>query len=100
MVSDGPVIPRSAYDRFMLQFHEYLKRNVAFQENCPKYRFDFPPNSTWLTFTDVLPHSVHSGQHALEQTFIIARRSLAQPECAPVSILERLCGQPLLATSK
>ncbi len=95
-----PVIPRSAYDRFMLHFHEYLKRNAAFQENCPKYRFDFPPNSTWLTFTDVLPHSVHSGQHALEQTFIIARRSLAQPECAPVSILERLCGQPLLATSK
>ena len=95
-----PVIPRSAYDRFMLQFHEYLKRNAAFQENCPKYRFDFPPKSTWLTFTDVLPHSVHSGQHALEQTFIIARRSLAQPECAPVSILERLCGQPLLALSK
>ena len=94
-----PVVPRSPYDRFMLHFHEYLKRNSAFQENCPKYRFDFPPNSTWLTFTDVLAHSVHSGQHALEQTFIISRRSLAQPESAPVSILERLCGQPLLATS-
>jgi hypothetical protein len=85
-----PVVARSAYDRFMLQFHEYLKRNADFQANCPKYRFDFPPGSTWLTFTDVLPHSVHSGQHALEQTFIIARTSLAHPEKAPLGVLERL----------
>ncbi len=92
-----PVVPRSAYDRFMLHFHEYLKRNADFQENCPKYRFDFPPGSTWLTFTDVLPHSVHSGQHALEQTFIVARASLAHPENAPVGVLERLCGRPLLS---
>lgn len=91
-----PVIPRSAYDRFMLHFHEYLKRNSEFQAGCPKYRFDFPPGSTWLTFTDVLPHSVHSGQHALEQTFIVARRSLSHPESSPASVLERLCGRSLL----
>ena len=92
-----PVVPRSPYDRFMLHFHEYLKRNTEFQENCPKYHFDFPPGSTWLTFTDVLPHSVHSGQHALEQTFIIARNTMAHPENAPVKILERICGRPLLS---
>jgi hypothetical protein len=91
-----PVVPRSAYDQFMLRFHEYLKRNAEFQENCPKYKFNFPPGSTWLTFTDVLPHAVHSGQHALEQTFIIDRWSLANPDSAPVAILERLCGKPLL----
>ncbi len=92
-----PVVPRSPYDRFMLHFHEYLKRNQNFQENCPKYRFNFPPGSTWLTFTDVVPHSVHSGQHALEQTFIIARKSMADPANSPVSILEHICGKPLLA---
>ena len=91
-----PVVPRSAYDRFMLHFHEYLKRNEDFQQNCPKYSFNFPPGSTWLTFTDVVPHSVHSGQHALEQTFIISRNSMADPERSPVAILERLCGKPLL----
>jgi hypothetical protein len=91
-----PVVPRSAYDRFMLRFHEYLKRNEDFQKNCSKYRFDFPPGSTWLTFTDVLPHSVQSGQHALEQTFIVARDSMANSGNAPVSILERLCGKSLL----
>lgn len=90
-----PVVPRSPYDRFMLHFHEYLKRNGDFQASCPKYKFDFPPGSTWLTFTDVVPHSVHSGQHALEQTFIVARRSLADPEQAPLAVLERLCGAPL-----
>jgi 3-deoxy-D-manno-oct-2-ulosonic acid (Kdo) hydroxylase len=91
-----PVVPRSAYDRFMLHFHEYLKRNEDFQQNCTKYRFDFPPGSTWLTFTDVVPHSVQSGQHALEQTFIVARNSLAHPENAPIGVLERLCGRELL----
>jgi len=91
-----PLVPRSGYDSFMLRFHEYLKSNQDFQTNCTKYHFDFPPGSTWLTFTDVLPHSVHSGQHALEQTFIIARKSLAFPENAPVSVLERLCGRSLV----
>ena len=92
-----PLVLRSGYDRFMLRFHEFLKRNADFQEHCAKYHFDFPPGSTWLTFTDVVPHSVLSGQHALEQTFIIARASLASPERAPVSVLERLCGKSLVA---
>lgn len=92
-----PVVQRSAYDRFMLRFHDYLKRNADFQANCAKHRFEFPPGSTWLTFTDVLPHSVQSGQHALEQTFIVKRESMADPEKAPVSILARLCGRPLAA---
>jgi len=94
-----PVVPRSPYDRFMLHFHEYLKRNAGFQQNCPKYRFNFPPGSTWLAFTDLVPHSVHSGQHALEQTFIIARQSMADPANAPVAILERICGKPLIPAS-
>ncbi len=93
-----PVVARSPYDRFMLHFHEYLKRNSDFQANCAKVHFDFPPGSTWLTFTDVVPHSVHSGQHALEQTFIIAQSSLANPEHSPLAILERLAGKLLRDT--
>ncbi len=91
-----PVTNRSAYDRFMLRFHEYLKRNQEYQRDWAHYRFEFPPGSTWLVFTDVVPHSVQSGQHALEQTIIVARDSMADPGNAPVSILERLCGKPLL----
>ena len=92
-----PVVPRSAYDSFMLHFHEYLKRNADFQANTKKYEFEFPPGSTWMCFTDVVPHSVKAGQHAVEQTFIISRASMADPSNSPVAILERLCGKSLLA---
>ena len=87
-----PAADRTPYDRFMLVFHDYLKANADYQRDCPKYRFEFPPNSTWMVFTDVVPHAVLSGQFALEQTFIIARSSLSNPGHAPASILEELSG--------
>lgn len=90
-----PVADRSPYDAFMLGFHDYLKRNRAFQETSPKSQWEFPPNSTWIVFTDTVPHAVLSGQFALEQTFIVPRQSLVAPDRAPVSILEKLCGSPL-----
>ncbi len=57
-----PVTARSPYDHFMLAFHDYLKKNAEYQQSCPKYRFAFPPGTTWMVFTDVVPHSVESGQ--------------------------------------
>ena len=86
---------RSAYDRFMLGFHDYLKFNGEYQQSCAKYRFEFPPDSTWMVFTDVVPHAVLSGRYALEQTVIVARESLAAPENAPIEILQGLCGRQL-----
>jgi hypothetical protein len=86
---------RTAYDRFMLGFHDYLKFNGEYQQSCAKYRFEFPPDSTWMVFTDVVPHAVLSGRYALEQTVIVARESLAGRENAPIEILEGICGRPL-----
>ncbi len=85
----------SPYDRFMLGFHDYLKFNDDYQRNCPKYRFEFPPDSTWMVFTDVVPHAVLSGQYALEQTVIVKRESLLKQEHAPIAILEAVCHSPL-----
>jgi hypothetical protein len=90
-----PVVDRSPYDAFMLHFHDWLKANRDYQDRCAKYRFDLPPGSTWLVFTDVVPHAVLSGRLALEQTVIVSRASLANPANAPASILERLAGRPL-----
>jgi len=90
-----PLIVRSPYDEFMLRFHDYLKHNAEYQSACPKYEFVFPPGATWLVFTDIVPHSVLSGQLALEQTFLISRDSLASPERAPISILERIAATRL-----
>ena len=94
-----PLADRSAYDRFMLGFHDWLKFNQQYQRDCAKYRFEFPPDSTWMVFTDIVPHAVLSGQHALEQTVIVRRASLAGRQHAPVAILEALCGQKLAPTS-
>jgi hypothetical protein len=89
---------RSPYDAFMLRFHHFLKENESFQQSCPKNRWEFPPGSTWMAFTDMVCHSVLAGRFALEQTFIISRDALVLPLKAPVSVLERLAGCRLTLT--
>lgn len=91
-----PVPDRSNYDRFMLRFHDYMKENSAYQKDCRKTRLEFPPNSTWLVYTDGVPHSVLSGQFALEQTFIIPFDSLVSPQNSPAGVLENLCRKSLI----
>ncbi len=89
-------VERSAYDKFMLRFHDYLKENSGFQEGCRKVPISFPPMTTWMCFTDSVPHAVLSGQYALEQTFIIPMRALIVPEKSPLRVLEKMAGRPLL----
>jgi hypothetical protein len=91
-----PVVDRSPYDAFMLHFHDWLKSNETYQRDCPKYRFELPPGSTWLVFTDMVPHAVLGGRLALEQTVIVSRDSLETPARAPSAILERLAGRQLV----
>jgi hypothetical protein len=87
---------RSAYDTFMLRFHDYLKENGDFQSNTPKIHIDFPPMTTWMCYTDSVPHAVLSGQYALEQTFIVPVKAMVTPEKSPVRVLEKLAGKPLV----
>jgi hypothetical protein len=87
----------TTYDRFMQRFHNFLKENAAFQRDCPKEAIEFPPGSTWLVYTDYVPHAVLRGQFALEQTFIVHPEGLVNPELAPIRILERLGGARLVA---
>jgi hypothetical protein len=95
-----PFPDRSAYDRFMLRFHDYLKENATYQTDSPKTHIEFPPMRTWLAYTDGVPHAVMSGQHALEQTFIVALSGLVTPEVAPVHLLEKLCGRALIPAAR
>jgi hypothetical protein len=83
---------RSAYDKFMLHFHDYLKENDDFQKNWEKERIEFPPFSTWMVYTDTVPHAVMSGQFALEQTFIVPIDAMVTPQTSPLKVLEGLCG--------
>ena len=90
-----PVRARPPYDEFMLRFHHYMKENAAYQESARDERMEFPPGSAWMVFTDMVAHSVLSGQFALEQTFVIARDSLWLSEKAPIAILERIAGRAM-----
>jgi hypothetical protein len=90
-----PGTRRSPYDRFMHQCHNAMKEDSFFQQSCPKQRWAFPPNSNWIVFTDCVSHAVLEGQYALEQTFIISRSAMVDPQRSPIAVLERLAGYPL-----
>jgi len=87
-----PVNMRSPYDEFMLKFHHFLKENENVQKIGKKDHWSFPPLSCWMVFTDQVTHAALSGQYALEQTFLVPKFAMLQPEKAPVSVLERLTG--------
>ena len=90
-----PVAAYSPYDKFMLRFHDFLKENKEFQSDCEKIRLEFPPLSTWIVFTDGVPHAALSGQFALEHTYIVPLKDLVASEESPIRLLEALCKKPL-----
>ena len=90
-----PSLKRSPYDDFMMRFHNFLKENASFQAECRKEYLQFPAGSSWMVYTDMVPHAVLSGQYALEQTFIISRDAMVRPDLSPLRILESLVGYPL-----
>jgi hypothetical protein len=91
------IIGRTPYDMFMIRFHDFLKENTAFQRDCPKTHLEFPPQATWIVFTDCVAHAVMSGQYAIEQTFLIPPRALVALESAPYRILGNIAGRALVS---
>jgi len=87
-----PLPDRSPYDHYMLHLHDWLKENAAYQRDTLKQELRFPPGSSWMVYTDGVPHSVLSGQYALEQTFIVPPSALVAPEFAPFRVLEKVTG--------
>lgn len=90
-----PFGSRPPYDEFMHRCHNAMKEDANFQENTPKQRWEFPPNSAWMVCTDCVSHAVLSGQYALEQTFQIPQAALVEPQRSPLAILEKIAGRPL-----
>ncbi len=84
----------SDYDAFMLRFHDFLKREDAFQEKASKRLWSFPPGSAWVAMTDACSHAVLRGRYALEHSFFIGADVLAVPEESPAAYLARACTRP------
>jgi hypothetical protein len=91
-----PSLKRSPYDDFMMRFHNFLKENASFQAECRKEYLQFPPGSSWMVYTDMVPHAVLSGQYALEQTFLVEHGAMVSPEFSPLSVLEAMTRSALV----
>jgi len=86
---------RSPYDALMLQLHDCMKADVAYQSSVAQEAVDFPAGSTWMVFTDAVSHAAMAGQYQLEQTFLLPVDAMRQPAQSPLRILERIKGRPL-----
>lgn len=91
-----PELKRSPYDEFMMRFHNFLKEHAEFQSSHPKLRISFPPGSSWMVYTETVPHAVLAGQYALEQTFLISPHAMVDPKTTPLHVLEQIAGARLL----
>lgn len=91
-----PSLKRTPYDDFMMRFHNFLKENEHYQNHTPRYPWQFPAGSSWMVYTDTVPHAVLAGQYALEQTLLVEPQALVQPEISPLHILEQIAKAPLI----
>lgn len=91
-----PAVKRSPYDGFMMRFHNFLKENAAYQASGRREAWSFPPGSSWMVYTDMVPHAVLAGQYALEQTYLVAREAMVAPEHSPLGVLEKMTGEKLV----
>ena len=86
---------RSAYDEMMLSLHDAGKLDARYQKNSPHAFFDFPPGTSWMVYTDQVLHAALKGEFALEQTFHFDVAEMAEPDTAPIRVLERITGRTL-----
>jgi hypothetical protein len=86
---------RSAYDHFMLQLHDRMKADAAYQAQAVRESFEFPAGVTWMVYTDQVSHAAMGGQYALEQTFLLPVEAMLDPARSPLRVLEKLRGRAL-----
>jgi 3-deoxy-D-manno-oct-2-ulosonic acid (Kdo) hydroxylase len=87
---------RSAYDHYMLQLHNAMKADMAYQQQVPQLEFRFPPGSTWIVYTDQVSHAAMAGQFVFEQTSHLPISALSDQQTAPLRVLESYLNQDLV----
>jgi hypothetical protein len=53
------------------------------------------PGTSWVVFSDQVLHAAMSGQHMMEQTFLLEPRHQLDPATSPLHRLERALGREL-----
>lgn len=87
---------QTAYDQLMLGLHDAAKHDDAYQAASGAEVQDFPAGSAWIVYTDQTPHAALAGRCAFEQTFYVRPEVMADPDSAPLAVLQRLTGRPLV----
>ena len=87
---------RKPYDALMLQLHDRMKQDTAYQNTCPQERVDLQAGSTWMTFTDQVSHAAMAGQYQFEQTFLVPVSAMLDDTRSPLRVLERATGRRLV----
>ncbi|HEY6489777.1 MAG: Kdo hydroxylase family protein [Terracidiphilus sp.] len=90
-----PQWKRTPYDAFMMQLHNTMKEDADFQSTCTREEVKFAPGSSWMVYTETIPHAVLGGQYALEQTFLVDPGAMVTPASAPIAVLEKMAGARL-----
>jgi hypothetical protein len=95
----GRLVPqwkRTPYDDFMMRMHNAMKEDADFQRDCAKEFVQFAPGSSWMVYTETVPHAALAGQYALEQTLLVDPLAMVTAGSAPVEILEKMVGAQLV----
>jgi hypothetical protein len=87
---------RSEYDHLMLQLHDGMKGDMAYQESAGQVTMPFAAGSVWVCFSDQASHAVMSGQYMLEQTLHLPPEKQYDPTASPLAILGKLTGRQLV----
>jgi hypothetical protein len=80
----------------MMRMHNAMKEDEVFQSTCAREFVQFAPGSSWMVYTETVPHAVLAGQYALEQTYQVDPAGTVTPQSAPVAILERMAAARLV----
>jgi len=91
-ISKGPA---TAYDHTMRAMRDLIMADKEYQKSAPRKIVEFPPGATWLAYTDLALHGAASGQHSLDQSFLIDPSSMRDPSRSSLRILERLSARSL-----
>jgi len=86
---------RTAYDHIMLNIHDRMKKDMSYQTSVSALDVHFPPQTTWMVYTDSVSHAALAGQHVFEQTFYLPTEAMFDPKQSPLKILERLTDKEL-----
>ncbi|MFD1709605.1 3-deoxy-D-manno-oct-2-ulosonic acid (Kdo) hydroxylase [Ottowia sp. GY511] len=87
---------RSEYDHYMLQLHDLMKFDEAYQKNGTQVTMPFPPGCLWVCYSDQATHAVMSGQFMMEQTLYLPPGKEVDPQSSPLAILTRIFERPLV----